>query len=185
MIKLAQLGSAENLHGMAERRTMTPPRIPPAPSQESVWDYPRPAITEQTSALLQVRFDGRLIAETRSGVRTLETSHPPSYYFPRSDVDMDALSLTSHRTHCEWKGEAEYFDLVSGDRVSANACWSYPSPAHTFATIAAFIAFYPRLVDACFINGEKVMAQPGGFYGGWITSQVVGPFKGEPGTQFW
>ncbi len=121
---------------MAERLTMTPPRIPPAPSQESVWDYPRPAIAEQTSALLQVRFDGRLIAETRSGVRTLETSHPPSYYFPRSDVDMEALRLTPHRTHCEWKGKAEYFDLVSGYRVSADACWSYPCPTHTFATIA-------------------------------------------------
>ncbi|MEL6725429.1 MAG: DUF427 domain-containing protein [Pseudomonadota bacterium] len=164
---------------------MRPVPIPPGPGQESVWDYPRPAIAEATSAHLRVEFAGRTIAETRSGVRTLETSHPPTYYFPRDDVDFDVLKRNARRSLCEWKGQASYFDLILGDRVSREAGWSYASPTPPFALIHDFIAFYPARVDACFVDGERVQAQPGQFYGGWITRQVVGPFKGEPGTQFW
>ena len=164
---------------------MRPSRIQPGPGQESVWDYPRPAIAEATSARLRVEFAGIVIADTCSGVRTLETSHPPTYYIPRADVDMSVLRLNAHRSFCEWKGQAEYFDLVFGNTVSKNAGWSYLSPTRDFEAIKAFIAFYPGRVDACFVDDERVQAQSGDFYGGWITSQIVGPFKGDPGTRVW
>ncbi|MEM1146846.1 MAG: DUF427 domain-containing protein [Pseudomonadota bacterium] len=164
---------------------MRPSRIPPGPNQESVWDYPRPAIAEPVSARLRIEFAGRTIADTSAGIRTIETSHPPTYYFPRSDVDTGVLRLSQHRSFCEWKGQAEYFDLVLGDRISQDACWSYPSPSRSFASITGFIAFYPARVDACFVDDERARPQPGHFYGGWITNSVVGPFKGDPGTLHW
>ena len=159
--------------------------IQPGPNQESVWDYPRPAIAEAISDELRVEFAGRTLAETRSGVRTLETSHPPTYYIPRAHVDMSALVPNGRRSLCEWKGQAQYFDLYVDGRTSVDACWTYASPTPSFQIIEDCIAFYPGRVDACLVNGERVTPQPGGFYGGWITHSVVGPFKGEPGTQFW
>lgn len=165
---------------------MRPVRDPRKAGQESVWDYPRPAIAQATSARLRVEFGGRVVAETAQGVRTLETSHPPSYYFPPDDVDMDLLRLVPGRgSVCEWKGEARYHDVVVGDRIAARAAWAYPSPTARFAMIRDHVAFYPAAMDACFVDGERVTPQPGGFYGGWITSRVAGPFKGPPGTQFW
>ena len=160
-------------------------RIQPGPNQESVWDYPRPAIAEAISATIRVEFAGQTIAETKSAVRTLETSHPPTYYIPYQDIMTSALRPNPHRSLCEWKGQARYFDLEMGDRRSELACWCYAAPTAAFSAIKDHIAFYPSRVDACFVNGERVRAQSGDFYGGWITSTVVGPFKGEPGTLHW
>ena len=157
----------------------------PAPGQESVWDFPRPARIERVSAHLKVEFAGLVVAETRSGYRAIETSHPPSYYFPPDDVDLALLRAASRRTLCEWKGGAAYFDLVSGDRVVPDAAWTYPQPTPDFAAVADHLAFYPGRVDACFVDGERVAPQEGGFYGGWITSGFAGPFKGPPGTMGW
>jgi len=164
---------------------MTPKPIKPKPGQESVWDYPRPAIAEPTPKTLRVEFGGQVIAETRRGARTLETSHPPTYYIPRSDVAFDMLRPSPHSSFCEWKGEASYFDVIVGDRVAENAAWTYPKPSPSFRVIAGHIAFYPALMDACFVDDERVIPQPGGFYGGWVTDQVVGPFKGGPGSWGW
>ena len=161
------------------------PRMKPGLNQESVWDYPRPAITEPTSSDLRVEFAGQTIAETRSAVRTLETSHPPTYYFPPQDVDSTVLKSNPQRSLCEWKGQARYFDIEIKSQRSAVACWSYTHPTDAFLSIKGFFAFYPPRVDACFVNGERVQAQAGGFYGGWVTSDIVGPFKGEPGTRNW
>lgn len=162
-----------------------PKPIPPQPGQESVWDYPRPAIGEPTAARLRVEFAGKVIAETTSGVRTLETSHPPTYYFPPADVDAEALRPNVRRSLCEWKGQARYFDIVVDDRESVQAGWSYADPTPQFRLLKDHFAFYPALMDACFVDGEHVKPQPGGFYGGWVTSSVVGPFKGGPGTMGW
>lgn len=162
-----------------------PVPIPPQPGQESVWDYPRPAICEPVAATLAVVFDGRTIARTTRGFRVLETSHPPSYYFPPGDVEAGVLVAVPGSTTCEWKGEARYFDVVSGTKRAARAAWSYPRPTPAFAAMAGFVTFYAGPMDACYVDGERVIPQEGGFYGGWITSRVAGPFKGGPGTRFW
>ena len=158
---------------------------PIAPGQESVWDFPRPARIEAVWVHLRVEFAGRVLAETRNGFRAIETSHPPSYYFPPADVDRTLLRPASRRTLCEWKGGAAYFDLVAGDRTIADAAWTYPRPTPDFSAVADYLAFYPGRVDACFVDGEPVTPQEGGFYGGWITSKFGGPFKGPPGTMGW
>ncbi len=158
----------------------------PLPGQESVWSFPRPAIAEITTALLRIEFDGRVLAETRRAVRTLETSHPPSYYFPPDDIDMTMIEAADGpRSICEWKGQARYVDVVGPDRRAARAGWAYGAPTASFAMLRDHIAFYPAMMDACFVDGERVTPQPGGFYGGWITAGFAGPFKGGPGTQFW
>ena len=163
-----------------------PEPIRPGPGQESVWDYPRPAVAEPASARLEVIFDGRVLADTRRGVRTLETSHPPTYYLPPDDVDASLLRANpGQRSLCEWKGQARYFDVVSNGRVARAAAWCYPSPSGAFAPLAGHLAFYPALMDECRVDGEVATPQPGEFYGGWVTSGVVGPFKGEPGTMGW
>ena len=159
--------------------------VPPGPGQESVWRFPRPARVEPTTAHLVVRMGDRIIAETRRGFRAIETSHPPSYYFPPADVDMARLEPARRRSQCEWKGGARYFDVVGEGRRAAEAAWSYPDPTPDFAAITDFLAFYPQRVGACFFDGERVTPQEGDFYGGWITSGVVGPFKGGPGTMGW
>lgn len=162
-----------------------PDPIPPGPGQESVWDYPRPAVCEPTPAVLEVVFGGRTIARTTRGWRVLETSHPPSYYFPPEDVDAAALRPAAGGSICEWKGQAAYFDVIAGDARAPRAAWSYPSPTAAFRPMAGYVTFYPAPMDACFVDGECVVPQEGGFYGGWITSTVVGPFKGPPGTRLW
>jgi uncharacterized protein (DUF427 family) len=129
---------------------------------------------------------GRTIAETTRGHRVLETSHPPTYYFPPEDVDASVLAPSRTRaTICEWKGAARYFDLKVGDRVVPGAAWCYPKPTPRFEAIRDHLCFYPSKVDACFVDDEQVQAQEGDFYGGWITSWVVGPFKGGPGSWGW
>lgn len=164
---------------------MRPTPDPVRPGQESVWDYPRPAIAQPTRRHLIVRHRGVTIAETWDGVRTLETSHPPSYYFPPDDVDLDLMRLSTHRSVCEWKGRARYFDVHVGGEVIPDAAWSYPDPTPDFASLKKYFAFYPHLFDTCRVDGERALAQPGGFYGGWVTSDLAGPFKGGPGSTFW
>lgn len=161
-------------------------RIEPQPGQESVWDYPRPPRLEPTSRHLRIEFHGETIASTKRAFRVLETSHPPVYYFPPDDVRSDLLTVTSSASSfCEWKGRAHYYDLLLIDRQVSKAAWFYPEPTGSFLAIANFIAFYPSKMDACFVDDERVVSQPGDFYGGWITSDIVGPFKGGDGTWGW
>lgn len=160
-------------------------RITPGPGQESVWDYPRPPRVEDSIRHIRVIFNGVVIAATRRARRVLETSHPPVYYVPPEDIKMEHLVPAVRTTWCEWKGQAAYYTVSVGDRQASNAAWYYPAPTSGYEMITGYIAFYPHLMDACYVDGERVQAQAGGFYGGWITSDIVGPFKGEPGTQGW
>jgi uncharacterized protein (DUF427 family) len=153
---------------------------------ESVWDYPRPPRLEATGRRLVVQFGGRTIVDTTRGCRVLETSHPPTYYVPREDVAPGVLErVAGRRSFCEWKGIATYWTVRVGDRVAEAAAWSYEDPTPGFADIAGCVSFYASRMDACLVDGERVQAQAGDFYGGWITSDVVGPFKGGPGTAGW
>lgn len=158
---------------------------PVGPGQESVWSYPRPPAVEPTQEHVVVEFAGRVIADTRAALRVLETSHPPSYYLPLGDVDSDVLLHNPRRTFCEFKGQAAYVDLVAGERRSELAGWYYPEPTPGFAELDGYLTFYPSRVDRCLVDGELVTASDSDFYGGWITSRVVGPFKGAPGTAWW
>ncbi len=160
-------------------------REKPGPGQESVWDYPRPPRLEPTDDEVVVRLGGVEIARTRRALRVLETSHPPGYYLPRDAFTATALRPAEGTSYCEFKGEASYLDVVGGDRVAARAAWTYPDPTLGFATIRDHVALYPGLMDSVTVAGEQVVPQAGGFYGGWITARVVGPFKGEPGTYGW
>lgn len=162
-----------------------PTPIVPNPGQESVWDYPRPAIWEDTTKHIQIIFNGIVLAETRRAKRVLETSHPPIYYIPSEDIKLEYLIETQRQTWCEWKGRCSYYNVVVGDKQVANAAWRYFQPSPNFIGIRDCYAFYPRPMDACYVDGELVTPQAGGFYAGWITSDIVGPFKGEPGTMGW
>jgi uncharacterized protein (DUF427 family) len=152
---------------------------------ESVWDYPRPPRLETIKKVICVRFGGKTIAESARCYRVLETSHPPVYYIPREDIGDDYLTPGTGQSFCEFKGSARYWTLQVGDRMSPNAGWSYESPSKSFAPISGHVAFYPARVDECYVDGERVQAQPGDFYGGWITSDIQGPFKGGAGTSGW
>ena len=164
---------------------MSSRRIEPGPGQESVWDYPRPPRLEPSDHLVRVVFNGEVVAETCRALRVLETSHPPVYYIPPEDIQREFIERSSRSSFCEWKGRARYHAIKVGDRRSADAAWSYPEPSKAFELIRDHLAFYPSRVDECSVNGEVVVAQPGDFYGGWITSRIVGPFKGDPGTMGW
>ena len=150
-----------------------------------MWDYPRPPRLEPTTACLEVELAGRIVARTTRGWRVLETSHPPTYYLPADDFEPGVLRPTEGSSWCEWKGAASYFDLVVGDTVARQAAWTYPAPTRGFEAIAGAVAVMPGRVDRCFVDGETVTPQPGDFYGGWVTSTVVGPFKGTPGSWGW
>ncbi|KJB96927.1 hypothetical protein N826_28550 [Skermanella aerolata KACC 11604] len=158
---------------------------PPGPGQESVWSYPRPAIAEPCSRHIRILHLGIIVADTVASVRTIETSHPPSYYIPPSDIIPGALWPSARRSFCEWKGDAVYFDLAVGGVRLRDVAWSYPAPSPDFRVLRDYVAFYAGAVDECFVDGERVTPQPGDFYGGWITSHVAGPFKGVPGSRFW
>jgi len=164
---------------------MRPTRVEPDPGQESVWDYPRPPRVEETSRHIQVVFNGVVIADTFEAKRVLETSHPPVYYIPPGDIQMSYLVRAPGSSVCEWKGQAEYYTVVVEGRKAERAAWCYPDPKSSYEAIRDHVAFYAGLMDACYVDGERVRPQPGGFYGGWITSDVVGPFKGEPGSAGW
>jgi uncharacterized protein (DUF427 family) len=163
---------------------MKPPRQEPGPGQESVWDYPRPPALVPFDGHVKIFHEDRVVADSRGAYRVLETSHPPTFYIPPGDVDTSLLEPMPGSSLCEWKGQAAYFRLRHEDTVIDRVAWIYPSPTARFATIGGYFCFYPSKVR-CFVNGEGVKAQEGDFYGGWITSQVVGPFKGGPGTWGW
>jgi uncharacterized protein (DUF427 family) len=163
-----------------------PDPVDPEPGQESVWDYPRPPRLEPVDRRLRVVYGGEIIADTTDGWRVLETSHPPNYYFPPEDVHFDLMRrLDDRRTLCEWKGRAHYYDIAVDGAVSQQAAWGYDAPTDAFGELAGAVAFYAGRVDEAYVGDELVTPQPGGFYGGWVTSDVVGPFKGEPGSRGW
>jgi uncharacterized protein (DUF427 family) len=150
-----------------------------------VWDYPRPPRVEKVNKHIKVEFNGIVIAETDRAWRVLETSHPPGYYIPPEDIKMAYLAQTSRSSYCEWKGQAIYYTISVEGKQAPDAAWAYPRPTAGFENVKDHVAFYPQLMDACTVDGEVVQPQPGGFYGGWITRDIVGPFKGEPGTMGW
>ena len=160
-------------------------RVEPGPGQESVWDYPRPPRLEDSDKRVEVVFGGVKIADTTRAKRVLETSHPPVYYVPPEDIRIEHLRVTGGTSFCEWKGAARYYDVSVDGRAAARAAWSYPDPVPAYASLKGHVAFYPSKMDACYVDGERVETQGGDFYGGWITSDIVGPFKGAPGTWGW
>ncbi|WP_181033598.1 DUF427 domain-containing protein [Arthrobacter sp. SX1312] len=167
------------------RNPVTRQRVQPGPGQESVWDYPRPPRVEPTTARIDVRFGGRLVISTDNAVRVLETSHPPVYYLPIDAFAPGVLVPVDGTTHCEFKGAASYFDVVAGTARSPRGAWTYPAPVRGYEDLATRAALYPSRMDECTVDGERVQAQEGDFYGGWITSAIVGPFKGGAGTWGW
>jgi uncharacterized protein (DUF427 family) len=157
--------------------------IEPGPGRESVWDYPRPPKIEQDNREVVVRSGRHELARTVRPLRVLETASPPTFYIPPEDANLDLLVAAQGSSVCEWKGRAVYWALASGESRSAVG-WSYPDPTPAFRAIRDHLSFYPGRVE-CFVGGERVRPQPGAFYGGWVTSEIVGPFKGEPGTEWW
>jgi uncharacterized protein (DUF427 family) len=160
-------------------------RIVPQPGQESVWDYPRPPRLEPSTKYIRVIFNGITIAETDHAIRILETSHPPVYYIPSTYIQMQYLTVTTQHTFCEFKGQATYYTITVNGKRADNAAWFYANPSASYEALRNHVAFYPSRMEACYVNDEKVQAQSGDFYGGWITQDIVGPFKGEPGTMGW
>lgn len=157
----------------------------PGPGQESVWDYPRPPRLEREPRAIRVEFEGTVIAQSTRAQRVCETASPPTYYLPREDVDFEWLQPIERSSVCEWKGEAAYFDVVGGERRAPAAVWCYPNPFRPFGAIAGWLSFMPAAMDGCYVGDHRVQPQPGGFYGGWITPELTGPFKGAPGTGHW
>lgn len=157
--------------------------IDPKPGQESVWDYPRPPAIVPDSRSVVVRAGKIVIAESTAAVRICETASPPTFYIPPADIDMDKLTVADGSSFCEWKGTARYWQLANSESAEPIG-WDYPDPLADFESIAGYFSFYPARVE-CYVDGERVTAQAGGFYGGWITAEIVGPFKGDPGTSGW
>ena len=151
---------------------------------EKVWDYPRPPRVESVPQTLKIVFAGRMIAETNDGFRVLETTHPPVYYLPRACFTC-ALIDSPRQSFCEWKGMARYLSPRVGESEAVDQAWTYPTPNAAFAVIRDHVAVYPAAMDACFVGDEQVTPQPGGFYGGWVTKNLTGPFKGGPGSMGW
>ena len=158
---------------------------PTSAGTESAWSYPRPAVAEPTQRRLKIVHRSVILADTQKGIRTLETSHPPSYYFPSDAIAPFVLKPSRRRSFCEWKGEAIYFDVLVLGETLRDVAWSYPDPNPDFISLRDHVAFYPGPFDGCFVDDERVTPQPGNFYGGWITSHVAGPFKGAPGSGLW
>lgn len=154
---------------------------------ESVWDYPRPPAVDRSARRARVEFGGATIADSAAALRVLETSHPPVLYFPPGDVDLGRLQkVDGYETFCEFKGIATYFDVAGADgRLARLGAWTYRDPVPAYASLRDHVAFYPGRMDACWLGDERVAAQDGDFYGGWITADITGPFKGGPGTRGW
>lgn len=167
---------------------MRPARIEPGPGQESVWDYPRPPRAEPTTNSITVAYKDTLIAETNRAIRVIETSQPPAFYIPIDDVKIEHLTPSIARSFCEWKGQASYYDLnrdlVDHGGQLDQVAWRYPKPNPEFETLVDHLAFYAQKLT-CTLDGEHVDPNEGSFYGGWVTSKVVGPFKGGPGSAWW
>jgi uncharacterized protein (DUF427 family) len=157
----------------------------PGAGKESVWDYPRPPRVEASDEVVEVRLGGEVVARTRRALRVLETSHPPTYYLPLDAFAEGTLRPAAGSSFCEWKGDASYYDVVTPTRTAPRAGWTYLHPSPGFTLLADHVAVMPGEMDACTVDGEVVVPQEGGFYGGWITSRVVGPFKGGAGTRGW
>ena len=157
----------------------------PGPGQESVWDYPRPPRIEPTDRRVRVIVGGVTVADTTHALRVLETASPPTFYIPPADVRLDLLVAESGHTVCEWKGEASYWSIRVGEHVWRSAAWSYPEPKVSFDAIRDHLAFYAGRVDEAWVEDERVDPQAGSFYGGWVTAEIIGPFKGQPGTLDW
>lgn len=153
--------------------------------KENVWDYPRPAICQPHIGIVEVIVNNKTLAKTNNAFRVIETSHPPTYYFPPKDVDMSFLKKNRNYTFCEWKGSAEYLDLYEETKKIFNIGWYYSSPKKEFQPIKNFVSFYASKAQECKVNGELVQKQEGSFYGGWITKNLIGPFKGGVGTKYW
>ena len=164
---------------------MRPVHVEPEPGQESVWDYPRPPALVPDGRRVLITFADEVVADTTRALKILETSHPPTWYLPLADVDRGCLRAAEGASFCEWKGAASYVDVVVGGRVAAEAGWYYPEPAPAYADLVDHVAFYAGRLDEVTVDGVPVEAQPGGFYGGWITPEVVGPFKGGPDSMGW
>lgn len=162
-----------------------PQYIEAQPGQESVWDYPRPPRLEDSTKHIRVIFNDVTIADTQRAKRILETSHPLVYYIPPEDVHIDLLTPARHTTFCEWKGAASYYTLTVDSKAIEQAAWYYPQPSAPYNAIKGYIAFYPGKMGACYVDDERVTPQLGDFYGGWITSEIAGPFKGGPDTMGW
>jgi uncharacterized protein (DUF427 family) len=158
---------------------------PPGPGQESVWSYPRPPSAEPVHRRAVITLAGTVVVDTADLVRVCETSHPPTYYLPRAAFTPGVLVPGARRTRCEWKGVARYVDVVVPGARRSDAGWWYPEPDRRYPELTDRVALYPALFDQVRLDGVIVTPQPGGFYGGWITPEVVGPFKGEPGTSWW
>lgn len=156
---------------------------PTQPGQESVWDYPRPPALVNCSSHVTVFYGEDCVADTHKALRVLETASPPTYYLPADSITWALLTPIATTSYCEWKGTATYWALA-GDAASQPVAWQYESPSDHFAAIAGLVAFYPGRI-ACFVDNERVLPQPGEFYGGWVTSRIAGPFKGQPGTGHW
>lgn len=160
-------------------------RIKPLPGQESVWDYPRPPSIVGDSRRIIVEYNREVVADSIKAVKVLETSHPPVFYIPGSDIDLAYLYPTTSTSWCEFKGRAAYWTVAVGEREAIDSVWGYPTPVETHAELAGRFAFYPSKMDRCTVDGIVVESQQGDFYGGWVTPEVVGPFKGAPGTRGW
>ncbi len=157
-----------------------------ARAKESVWDYPRPPRVEACDRSVRVEHGGEVVARSDRALRVLETASPPTIYIPAADVRVELLvEVEGQHTYCEWKGRASYFDLETGAERAAAAAWRYPDPRDAFANLRDHIAFYAGRVDACYLGEERVRPQGGSFYGGWVTDEIEGPYKGEPGTEGW
>ncbi len=158
--------------------------IAPRPGQESVWDYPRPPRLAPDIREVVVRLGTVEIARSSRTIRVLETASPPTFYIPPDDVTMKAIERAAGASLCEWKGQAAYWTVTVPGRRLERAGWSYPEPFPGFEAIRDYFAFHPAPLE-CFVDGIRVLPQPGRFYGGWVTPELVGPFKGEPGSETW
>lgn len=163
----------------------SPRRIDPGPGQESVWDYPRPPSLEASTRRVRIRLGGDLVVDTTRSWRVCETSHAPVYYVPSEDFLAGSLTPGDGESYCEFKGAAAYWNVSGGGLHRPNAGWSYENPTPGFAPLRSAVAIYPGVMDEVLLDEEQVRPQAGGFYGGWITAEIVGPFKGEPGSRGW
>ena len=178
--KLGELGTSWQHRG----QTRPGFAVEPGPNQESVWDYPRPPAYVSDDRWVVVRVDGQILAQSDQCIRALETGSPPAIYLPAQAFDWSALKPNSRETFCEWKGVAHYFDVIGPNGVIEAAVWTYPTPASGAEVIAGLCSCYPEKLQ-CEVGNEIVAAQAGRYYGGWVTSELVGPWKGEPGTEHW